>query len=94
MTTTVSVLGLGPMGQALAGALLDANYPTTVGNRTAAKADALRARGALWADTPAEAAAASNLILVNVVDQAAADAVLTAAGDAPRCRRSPPRCGT
>ncbi|MDH6196552.1 3-hydroxyisobutyrate dehydrogenase-like beta-hydroxyacid dehydrogenase [Mycobacterium frederiksbergense] len=82
MTTTVSVLGLGPMGQALAGALLDANCRTTVWNRTAAKADGLRARGALWVDTAAEAVAASRLTLVNVVDQAAVDAVLHAAGDA------------
>lgn len=79
---TVSVLGLGPMGQALAGALVTAKYPTTVWNRTPGKADALLARGARWADTPAAAAAAGDLILVNVVDQAAADAVLDAAGDA------------
>nr|MDT0522525.1 NAD(P)-binding domain-containing protein [Streptomyces sp. DSM 41633] len=82
MTATVSVLGLGPMGQALAGALVAAKHRTTVWNRTPAKADALRARGAMWADTPAQAAAAGDLILVNVVDQAATDSVLTAAGDA------------
>ncbi|MCG7608571.1 MULTISPECIES: NAD(P)-dependent oxidoreductase [Mycobacterium] len=80
--TAVTVLGLGPMGQALAGALVAAKLRTTVWNRTPAKADALRARGALWADTPAEAADASDLILVNVVDQAAVDAVLEAAGAA------------
>lgn len=80
--TTASVLGLGPMGQALAGALVAANLRTTVWNRTPAKAQALRARGAVPADTPAAAVAASDLILVNVVDQAAADAVLEAAGDA------------
>lgn len=82
MSTTVSVLGLGPMGQALAGALVAANLRTTVWNRTAAKADGLLARGALWADTPARAAAVADLILVNVVDQAAADSVLAATGDA------------
>ncbi|KLI05234.1 6-phosphogluconate dehydrogenase [Mycolicibacterium conceptionense] len=82
MSTTVSVLGLGPMGQALAGALVAANLRTTVWNRTAAKADGLLARGALWADTPARAAAVADLVLVNVVDQAAADSVLAAAGDA------------
>ncbi|MGW4100668.1 NAD(P)-dependent oxidoreductase [Mycobacterium sp. NPDC004974] len=82
MSTTVSVLGLGPMGQALAGALVAAKLPTTVWNRTPAKADPLRARGAVWAGSPAEAVAAGELILVNVVDQAAADAVLDAAGDA------------
>ncbi|WP_066902171.1 NAD(P)-dependent oxidoreductase [Mycolicibacterium houstonense] len=82
MTATVSVLGLGPMGQALAGALVAAKYPTTVWNRTPGKADELIARGARWADTPAAAVAASDVVLVNVVDQAAVDAILAAAGDA------------
>ncbi|AKS31189.1 NAD(P)-dependent oxidoreductase [Mycolicibacterium goodii] len=86
MTTTtptpVTVLGLGPMGQALAGALLDAGYPVTVWNRTEAKAQALRDRGARWAPTPAAAVAASEVTLVNVVDHDAVDAILGAAGDA------------
>lgn len=76
----VSVLGLGPMGQALAGALLDAKYRTTVWNRTAAKADPLLTRGALWEASPAEAVGASDLTVVNVVDHDAVDAVLAAAG--------------
>ena len=65
--TTVSVLGLGPMGQALSTALLDADYGITVWNRTESKADALRGRGAAWAPNPAEAIAATDLTLVNVV---------------------------
>ena len=80
--TAVSVLGLGPMGQALSSALLDANYHTTVWNRTQSKADALRARGAGWAASPAEAVAGSDLTLVNVVDHDAVDALLETAGDA------------
>jgi 3-hydroxyisobutyrate dehydrogenase-like beta-hydroxyacid dehydrogenase len=79
--TSVTVLGLGPMGQALSTALLDANYRTTVWNRTESKADALRARGAAWAAGPAEAVAASDLTLVNVVDHDAVDSLLAAAGD-------------
>ena len=71
--TTVAVLGLGPMGQALGGALLDAGYRTTVWNRTESKSQALRARGAQWAASPAEAVAASDLTLVNVVDHDAVD---------------------
>lgn len=82
MTATVTVLGLGPMGQALTTALLDAGYRTTVWNRTAAKADNVLARGARWATTPADAIAAGDLILVNVVDQTVVDAVLGAAGEA------------
>ena len=53
--TPVSVLGLGPMGRALAGALQDAGHPTTVWNRTAARADELVSRGATQAATPAGA---------------------------------------
>lgn len=80
--TTTTVLGLGPMGQALAGALLDAGYSVTVWNRTEAKAHLLRDRGARWSPTPAAAVAASDLTLVNVVDHDAVDAILGAAGDA------------
>lgn len=79
---TVSVVGLGPMGQALAGALLTANHAVTVWNRTEAKADALRARGAVWADTPGAAIGASDVTLVNVVDHAVVDVLLGEAGDA------------
>lgn len=79
---TVSVLGLGPMGHALADALLDAGYRTTVWNRTESKADGLRARGALWAPSPAAAIRASDVTLINVVDHDAVDSVLIAAGAA------------
>jgi 3-hydroxyisobutyrate dehydrogenase-like beta-hydroxyacid dehydrogenase len=80
--TKVTVLGLGPMGQALSVALLDAGHHTTVWNRTESKADALRARGAVWASNPEEAVVASELTLVNVVDHDAVDVVLDAAGNA------------
>ncbi len=42
---SVTVLGLGQMGAALAGALLAAGHPTTVWNRTPARAKPLAARG-------------------------------------------------
>ena len=82
MTTTVTVVGLGPMGQALTAALLDAGYRTTVWNRTEDKARAVRDRGAVWAPSPADALRASDVTLINVVDHDAVDAVLAAAGDA------------
>ena len=74
--TAVSVLGLGPMGRALAGALQDAGHPTTVWNRTAARADELVSRGATLAATPAEAVAASPLVITCVRDDGAVRAVL------------------
>ncbi|WFE99869.1 NAD(P)-binding domain-containing protein [Micromonospora sp. WMMD964] len=67
----VTVLGLGPMGQALAAALLAAGHPTTVWNRTAARADPLVARGARLATTVDEAVRASPLTLACVIDNAA-----------------------
>ncbi|MER6145262.1 NAD(P)-binding domain-containing protein [Streptomyces sparsogenes] len=66
--TPVTVLGLGDMGTALARALLKAGHRTTVWNRTAAKADALVAEGALRAETVAEAVAASPLVVVCLLD--------------------------
>ncbi|WP_238431412.1 NAD(P)-dependent oxidoreductase [Streptomyces cavernae] len=59
----VSVLGLGLMGTALATAMLKAGHPTTVWNRTPSKTGPLTAQGAQPADTPAEAAKASPLVI-------------------------------
>ncbi|MGY5128665.1 NAD(P)-dependent oxidoreductase [Streptomyces nigrescens] len=78
--TPVTVLGLGAMGSALAGAFVRAGHPTTVWNRTPGKADALVARGAVRADTVTEAVAASPLVIVCVVDYAVAHEILEPAG--------------
>lgn len=78
----ISVLGLGPMGRALTNALLDKGFDVTVWNRTAAKAEPVVSRGAIWAPTPAAAVAAGEPVLVNVVDQTVLDAVVSAAGAA------------
>src|SRR5690606_20568976 len=66
--TTVSILGLGLMGQALARAFLKAGHPTTVWNRTPGKADQLMAEGAQVAPTAAEAIDASSLTVICVSD--------------------------
>ena len=44
--TSITVIGLGNMGSALAEAFLKAGYTTTVWNRTPEKADNLVAKGA------------------------------------------------
>jgi len=49
------------MGVSMCGHVLDAGYPVTVTTRTKAKAASLIARGATWAATPAEVAAASDM---------------------------------
>ena len=78
----VSVIGLGMMGSALAAACLRAGHPTTVWNRSAGKADALVAQGARLAAEAAEAVAASDILVVCVVDYAPVHAVLDPLGDA------------
>ncbi|WP_067453455.1 NAD(P)-dependent oxidoreductase [Actinomadura macra] len=65
-THTVTVIGLGEMGHALAGAFLDGGHPTTVWNRTAGKAGDLAARGARSAPDVREAVAAGRLVVVSV----------------------------
>ncbi|MEV0617238.1 NAD(P)-binding domain-containing protein [Nonomuraea sp. NPDC050404] len=59
----VTVIGLGSMGTALAGAFVRAGHPTTVWNRTPAKAVPLVALGAEHADTVERAVMAGPLII-------------------------------
>ncbi|MEV0202008.1 NAD(P)-binding domain-containing protein [Nonomuraea sp. NPDC050691] len=66
--TPVTVIGLGLMGRALAGALLKAGHPTTVWNRTPSKADRLVAEGARLAPTVGDALKASSLTIICVTD--------------------------
>ncbi|WAZ19213.1 NAD(P)-binding domain-containing protein [Streptomyces cinnabarinus] len=66
--TPVTVIGLGLMGQALAGAFLKAGHPTTVWNRTSSKADRLVAEGARLAPTVGEAIKAGSLTIICVTD--------------------------
>ncbi|MEU5160062.1 NAD(P)-binding domain-containing protein [Streptomyces sp. NPDC020875] len=76
----VTVLGLGLMGQALARAFLAAGHPTTVWNRTPAKAEALAAEGAHRAATVTEALGASPLTVVCLTDYPAVHDLLGPAG--------------
>ncbi len=65
-SSAVSVLGTGMLGTVLTRALLLAGHRVTVWNRTAGKADALVASGATRAPTPAEAVAASPIVIASV----------------------------
>jgi 3-hydroxyisobutyrate dehydrogenase len=49
------------MGSSMCGHLLDAGYPVTVHTRTRASAEPLLGRGAVWAQTPADVARASDV---------------------------------
>lgn len=74
--SAVTVLGLGPMGRALAGAFLDAGVRITVWNRTPGRDRELVERGAFGAASAAEAVAASALTVVCVVNYDAVDGIL------------------
>lgn len=76
----VSVVGLGKMGSALARAFLDQGKSVTVWNRSPHRAEALAAAGARVADSPADAFHSSPLVVVCVLDEAAAEAILAADG--------------
>jgi 3-hydroxyisobutyrate dehydrogenase len=61
-STRVGWIGTGVMGASMCGHVVDAGYAVTVHTRTRARAEPLLARGATWADTPAEVAAASDVV--------------------------------
>ncbi|MFC7877879.1 NAD(P)-dependent oxidoreductase [Isoptericola sp. NPDC057391] len=78
----VTVIGLGPMGQAMVRRLLAGGHPVTVWNRTRSRADGVVADGATPAPTPRDALEASELVVLSLTDYAAMDAILDGAGDA------------
>jgi 3-hydroxyisobutyrate dehydrogenase len=60
--TRIGWIGTGVMGRSMCEHILDAGYRVTVYNRTRSKADALVERGARWADSPRDVAAASDVV--------------------------------
>ncbi|MEV4283305.1 NAD(P)-dependent oxidoreductase [Actinoplanes xinjiangensis] len=82
----VTVLGAGPMGQALARTLLRHRHRTTVWNRTPGRAASLAADRARLASTVHEAVAASRLVLPCVIDHAALREIITPVAAALRGR--------
>jgi 3-hydroxyisobutyrate dehydrogenase-like beta-hydroxyacid dehydrogenase len=82
ISRTVSILGLGLMGSALAEALIGAGHQVTVWNRTPAKAALLTAKGARAAASATDALAASDVTIVCVTGHAATMAALDGAARA------------
>ena len=78
----VTVIGLGPMGQAMVRVLMAGGHPVTVWNRTPARADDLVAGGATLAASPAEAVAAADLVILSLTDYQAMYDILGAADGA------------
>lgn len=84
--TSVTVLGLGRMGAAIAEVFVRNGHPTTVWNRTPGKAIHLDELGARRTDDVAEAVAAGELIVTVLADTAAAGDQLVPLGAALRGR--------
>lgn len=72
----IGFIGLGRMGQASAGRLLDAGHDLTVYNRTRSKADELEKKGAKVADSIAEASAGREVVFTMLTDDAALEQVV------------------
>ena len=76
MKETVGFIGLGIMGRGMARNLLKAGFAVHVWNRTAARMTPLIEAGAVGADSPADVAAQSTVVIVCVSDTADVEEVL------------------
>ncbi len=76
MATRLAFIGLGIMGEPMAGHLLKAGHPLTVFTRTRDKAAGLIGRGARWAASPAEAARQADVLFICVPDTPDVEAVV------------------
>ncbi len=72
----IAFLGLGQMGSAIAGLLVDKGYELTVWNRSKEATRALAEKGATVADTPALAVADADTIFTMVHDDEALESIL------------------
>ena len=86
--TQVTVMGLGPMGRSLAGALLKKGHSVTLWNRSPGKSDELISLGGVLAPTVAEAASASSLIVICVLNYDAVRSIVEQSGDTLRGNES------
>lgn len=76
----IGFIGIGIMGEPMACNLLHAGYPLIVHTRTKARAEALLQEGAKWAETPADLARASDVVITCVTDTPDVQAVLLGDG--------------
>lgn len=80
MTETIGFIGLGALGAPVAANLLAAGYRLRVYNRTPAKADPLVAKGAVRAESPADAAQPGGIVVTLLWDDASVEAVVASDG--------------
>jgi 3-hydroxyisobutyrate dehydrogenase len=74
----IAFIGLGIMGSPMARRLLAVGYPLTVWNRTASRAEPLRAEGASAAASPAEAVREADVVITMLADPTAVREVIGA----------------
>jgi 3-hydroxyisobutyrate dehydrogenase-like beta-hydroxyacid dehydrogenase len=73
----IGFIGVGYMGHGMAKNLLEKGFPLTImGNRNRAPVDALVAKGAVEAKTPAEVAKASDIIFLCVTDSSVVEKLI------------------
>src|SRR2546425_6101629 len=77
----VGFIGLGNMGSAIAGKLIQAGHDLTVYNRTRSRAEPFKSLSAKIAQTPAEAAVDAEALITMLADDAAVEAVIFSPGD-------------
>src|SRR5215217_1854961 len=77
MSETVGFIGLGVMGRPMAKHIVSAGYALVVRNRSRAAVDDLVAAGASAADTAADVARRSTVVITMVPDTPDVEAVLT-----------------
>jgi 2-hydroxy-3-oxopropionate reductase len=78
--TAIGWLGTGLMGVRMAGRLIAAGMTVTVWNRTRAKVQPLLDQGARWAETPAELARRSEVLMACLTDANAVEDALFRSG--------------
>jgi glyoxylate/succinic semialdehyde reductase len=72
----VGYLGMGIMGSAMAGRLVDAGFDTTVWNRTRERCKALEEKGAKVAETPAQVVESCDIVFACTSDPSSARALV------------------
>lgn len=72
---TIACLGMGAMGSRMAMRLVEAGERVVVYNRSKERAEELIESGALWAETPKEAASQADVVICMVTDDRAAEEV-------------------
>jgi 3-hydroxyisobutyrate dehydrogenase-like beta-hydroxyacid dehydrogenase len=84
MSEMIGFIGLGNMGAPMAGRLLDGGYALTVHDARESAARPLLSRGAHWAASPAEVAAAAQTVIT----------ILPTSRECVRCCWAPRACST